>query len=45
MRQEKEINRNCGIGHGTDGERSLKEASDFVAHVLQLSIKLRSHDD
>lgn len=34
-----------GIGHGTHGERSLKEASDFVAHVLQLSIKPRSHDD
>lgn len=25
-----------GIGHGTDGERSLKEASDLFAHVLQL---------
>ena len=42
------------FGHGTDRERSLKEASEFenvfqllgfVAYVLQLSIKLRSHDD
>lgn len=47
MRQEKDINRNLGtelMGKEVWNE-NVFQLLGFVAYVLQLSIKLRSHDD